>query len=45
MKVQTAIHHHQGECSNAMREVYFQGVASLCFKYLKTPAKRQYVGC
>jgi hypothetical protein len=39
MEIRKVVHHHLVYHSDATREVYFQGVASLCFKYLKTLPK------
>ena len=37
----TSVRHLLGDTDDVTRHIYFQGVASVCFEYLKTPADRQ----
>ena len=37
----TSVHLLQEDTDDVTRHIYFQGVASVCFEYLKTPAGRQ----
>lgn len=37
----TSVHLLLEDTDDVTRHIYFQGVASVCFEYLKTAAKRQ----